>query len=266
MPYANPSGYFKKRKRSRRIKRRANHRSKRTKYSKYKKPYVPRFKAPLGNFPATKTVALRYVENFTLDASASSSDSYVFSANSIFDPNVTGAGHQPMFRDNYAALYNKYRVNYSHITVVPLTTHIVNTTVSNDVAGTTVSQTQYYAANERGCRLWILRDIQTNDFPSNVDTLIEEGNKNFVWRYCPQNTSSKMPILRFSCWPAKLLNLSARDDQLQAVQSVNPGAQAFFVVGISSIGGGANPDPIACQAIVTYNVTFSDLIKNQTAN
>jgi len=268
MPYANPTGYFKKRKRSRRVKRRANHRSKRLRYSKWRPTYVPKFKfkAPLGNFPSNKTVALRYLENFTLDASGSGSATQVFSVNSIFDPNVTGVGHQPMFRDNYANLYNTYRVNYSHITIIPLTTHVVNTTYSNDVGGTTVSQGQFYEANQRGCRLWILRDAATNDFPSNVDTLIEEGNTDFVWRYCPQNTSAKMPILKFSCWPAKLLNLSAKDDQLKAVQTVNPGAQAFYIVGISSIGAGVNPDPIACQAIITYNVTFSDPFKNQPQN
>lgn len=251
---------------SRRLKRRANYRAKRTKYSRYKKPYVPKFRAPLGNFPNTKTVALRYVENFTLDASATATAVQVFTANSIFDPNYTGGGHQPMFRDNYAALYSNYRVNYATITVVPLTTHIVNNAYSNQTAGTTTSTSYVYAANERGCRLWILRDDTSNDYPANIDTLVEEGNTNFVWRYCPQNTSQKMPILRFQCYPHRILNCSPRDDQLKSLVSGNPDNLVFFIVGISTIGGSANPDPVACQAIITYNVTFSDPVKNQTEN
>ncbi len=250
----------------RRLKRRANRRSKRTKYSRYKKPYVSRFKAPLGNFPATKTVALRYVCEFSLDASATVPGVKVFRANSIFDPEFVIGGHQPMFRDNYAALYSTYRVNHSTITVVPLKTQVVNTVYSNDVSGTTVSQGQFYAANERGCRLWILRDQVTNDFPNDLNTLIEEGNTDIVWRYCPQNTSSKMPILRFSCWPHKVCDVDRKDDRLQALQSTNPTFPVYYIVGLSTIGGAANPDNIACQAIITYNVTFSDLFKNQTQN
>lgn len=35
---------------------------------------------------------------------------YLFNLNSIFDPNRTGAGHQPKGRDQLATLYNRYRV------------------------------------------------------------------------------------------------------------------------------------------------------------
>jgi len=35
---------------------------------------------------------------------------YQFSLNSIFDPNLTGTGHQPYGHDTLATLYNRYRV------------------------------------------------------------------------------------------------------------------------------------------------------------
>lgn len=35
---------------------------------------------------------------------------YQFRAHSIFDPNLTGTGHQPYGHDQYSALYNRYRV------------------------------------------------------------------------------------------------------------------------------------------------------------
>lgn len=38
-------------------------------------------------------------------------DEYQFNLNSTFDPNLTGTGHQPMFRDQLAVIYNKYRVH-----------------------------------------------------------------------------------------------------------------------------------------------------------
>jgi len=248
------------------MRRRSNRRAKRTKYSKFKRKYVPRFKAPLGNFAATKTVALRYVQDFTLDPSGSTSAINKFAVNSLYDPDQSGSGHQPMFRDNYAAIYGTYRVNYATITVVPLTTQVVNTATSNEVGGTTVTTSQYYAANERGCRLWILREQSGSDYPNDVNTLIEEGNKNFVWRFCPQNTSQRMPILRFSCWPHSLYGIPKRDPNLQALQGANPSLMGIFIVGMSSIGNAANPDALACQVIITYNVTYTDLIKNQTQN
>jgi hypothetical protein len=37
-------------------------------------------------------------------------DDYEFNANSIFDPNRTGTGHQPGGRDQWAAFYGRYRV------------------------------------------------------------------------------------------------------------------------------------------------------------
>ena len=222
-----------------------------------------RIRASLGNFSSTKTVALRYVDNFTLDASGTGSAVHVFSVNSIFDPNVTGTGHQPMFHDNYQSIYGKYRVNYATITVVPLATHITNTTTANQLAGTNIGDNQFFTANQRGCRLWILRDESQSDYPSNLDTLIEEGSQNFVWRYCPQNTSQKMPILRFSAWPHKVLNVDRKDDTIQSVFGLDPIRPCYFIVGCSSIGASTNPDPLIFQTIITYNVTFSDLIKNQ---
>lgn len=42
---------------------------------------------------------------------------YNFRGNSLFDPNVTGTGHQPMYFDQYAALYNRYRVMGSAVKI-----------------------------------------------------------------------------------------------------------------------------------------------------
>jgi hypothetical protein len=36
--------------------------------------------------------------------------SYQFRVNSIFDPNYTGTGHQPLGHDQWATFYNRYRV------------------------------------------------------------------------------------------------------------------------------------------------------------
>lgn len=261
--------------------RRKTQRSKRPIRTKRRKPYrktrttirrrlgkgwrVTRFRAPLGNFPNTKTVALRYVENITLDGGSGSTAVNVFRVNSIYDPNYTGVGHQPMFRDNYAAIYEDYRVNYSTITMVALGTHVVNTTTAETTAGTTVGANQFYASAERACRMFIIRDKSATDYNADLDTLIEEGNTNMVWRFCPQNTSAYMPKLRMGCWPHRLLGLTKKDDTLRSVVSGSPAGEAYFVCGVTDLGYG-NPDSMTFQFIITYNVTFMNLIKNQTQN
>lgn len=35
---------------------------------------------------------------------------HLFRANGIFDPDVTGTGHQPLYRDQVADLYTNYTV------------------------------------------------------------------------------------------------------------------------------------------------------------
>lgn len=219
----------------------------------------------LGNFPQTKTVALRYVQTFALNGGAGATAVQVFRGNSVNDPDYTGAGHQPMFSDNYAAIYGSYRVNYATIKLMALSTHIVNVATVYDINGTTTSNPQYYAANERACRIFILRDDAPGDYTTSLDTLIEEGSRNFRWKYCPQTTSGTIPSVKMSVTPHKLLNLAKNDDTLKAVVGVNPASPVYFVCGVEGLGG-SNPDSMEFQAIITYNVTYSNLIKNQTQN
>lgn len=254
------------------VRRRLNGRRSRGALRIRKNPRMSRFKryasigSTLGAFPPRKTVALRYVQTLTLNATSGASATNVFRANSVFDPDFTGTGHQPMFHDIYSQIYGQYKVNYSTIRVVALNTHAVNVVYSNDVAGTTVSQGQFYALNERAVRMWILKDDQINDFPNNLDTLVEEGNKNFRWKYCPQTTTGRMPSVKMSCRPSKLLQLGYNDNALNAPTNDNPSTQCFFIVGAANLGDGSNPDSMSFQVIITYNVTYFDLVKNQTQN
>jgi len=74
-------------------------------------------------FPNTKIVRHKYVENiqFPGGSSAGTPATYQYRANSMYDPNYTGVGHQPLFRDQMAAQYNYYTVisSYFKITFPP---------------------------------------------------------------------------------------------------------------------------------------------------
>lgn len=69
--------------------------------------------------PTKLKVQLRYFENnLTIDPTAGGlADEYVFSANGLYDPNITGVGHQPLGFDQYMAMYDHYTVIASKITI-----------------------------------------------------------------------------------------------------------------------------------------------------
>ena len=74
------------------------------------------FKNPV---PTSLKVQLRYFETgLTIDPIAGGlADEYVFSANGLYDPNISGVGHQPLSFDQYMAMYDHYSVIASKITV-----------------------------------------------------------------------------------------------------------------------------------------------------
>jgi hypothetical protein len=53
---------------------------------------------------------LRYHDAEPLTIAGGSLQKYVYRWNSTFDPDFTGVGHQPMFRDTFAAIYDQYAV------------------------------------------------------------------------------------------------------------------------------------------------------------
>lgn len=220
----------------------------------------------LGAFPNRKTVALRYIDEISLDAGSNTIAAVPFRIGGIQDPYQPFGGHQPMFHDIYSQIYEKYVVNYATIKMVALSTHIVNVATPNLVGGTNVGDNFYYNSNERACRMFIIKDSSTSDYPSNLNTLIEEGSKSLRWRYCPQTTNGTMPTVRMSAAPHKVLNLSPGDDTLKSLVSANPAAESYFICGVEGLGGNANPDNMKFQVIITYNVTYFDLKKNQAQN
>lgn len=66
--------------------------------------YPPKFKA-----------MLRYADSFLLTSTTGAIGSYVFSANGLYDPNITGTGHQPAGFDQIMLSYEHYTVIRSRI-------------------------------------------------------------------------------------------------------------------------------------------------------
>lgn len=92
---------------------------------------------------------LRYVEQASIDATIGTRAAHFYSMNNMYDPNLTGGGHQPLGYDQLALLYTHYNVKSAKITVrfANTTAHDgmwVGLTLTRDTAALAVSDTQLY--------------------------------------------------------------------------------------------------------------------------
>jgi len=60
---------------------------------------------------------LLYSDSRVISPVAAASTAYVYSANGLYDPDITGAGHQPMSFDQLIGMYEHYTVTSGKITV-----------------------------------------------------------------------------------------------------------------------------------------------------
>lgn len=95
-------------------------------------------------FPKKVLVTHKYNDQVAINTGATGQlSNYLFSCNGMYDPNITGTGHQPYYFDQLTALYDHYcvigsklklRVAKSDVTTVPCT---VGVYINDDTTATT---------------------------------------------------------------------------------------------------------------------------------
>jgi len=138
-------------------------------------PYQKRGSSQLWDpFPSRVTAILRYNETVTITPTAGLAGHYLFSCNSIFDPNVTGTGHQPYGRDSYAAIYNHYKVNSSTIVITPTENFdgMIGCTITDDTSVNSSFDTVKEVKNT------VMKAMGANGTPEKV---VQYYNKNQVF-------------------------------------------------------------------------------------
>lgn len=111
-----------KRKRSA-YKKRTGYRAKRTFRRPMYKRKVNAYKLRRQFMPLCNIVKMKYVTSFTVTTIANAAAFWKFRANSLYDPDETGSGHQPSNYDLWALQYKEYNVIGSKITVKYLRTN-----------------------------------------------------------------------------------------------------------------------------------------------
>jgi hypothetical protein len=88
-------------------------------------------------YPKRATIVHKYYERVI--RTVTTTDTYQFSTNGMYDPNITGTGHQPMWFDQTVAIYDQYHVMKSTIsyTIVAVNTPTMFTLWIDDDTSTT---------------------------------------------------------------------------------------------------------------------------------
>jgi len=215
------------------------------KYTRRKRRYTRRKPLVLGGIPDSRVVKLRYCDFVKLDASSAGSavaTQHTFVANSVYDPDDTGTGHQPMGFDEMAAQYNHYVVLGSKITV-----HFDNDVDHVQLAG------QY---------AFLRLDDVVPPTNTNLAALMERAQSNIVYK--PRNVdTSKSAVLSktFSCKKFfginKLDGVGTRDDLAGLCNGADPAEKAYFTVGVMCARTTTtDPAVILARVQIDYIVKF----------
>lgn len=171
-------------------------------------------------------VPLRYVEQTTFNGVAGVQAYVTIMANSCFDPNSSGAGHQPYRYDQYATLYGRYRVlgatlkwriwQNSSLSVIAQSNFKV-------VCVATLSPTNLVAQTING-GAWREQSYSKESMMG--------GTKTFCSGYMSMSTQK--------IWSTNSQAAIEAEDSYSAQVTANPAAPWYFVLGMQVVDGTQN--------------------------
>lgn len=201
----------------------------------YKKAVIPRTMVSTGmGFPKKLCMTHKYVETFTLGHASGGFNHYIFSANSMYDPNVSGTGHQPMYWDQIMALYNHAVVIGSKCVF-----KAVPTTQQNTMIRTA-------AFIEDGATLAV----------SGLDSVVEQSLAKSTRFFTPNNSNFVTSTLKWSAKKFFGKGVLANSNLRQSA-SASPTEQSYFVIAVQ--GNGVISYDITVTVEITYCTVYFEL-------
>lgn len=206
--------------------------SKRSLIRRTHKTYIPRWVSTKNPIPQTMHTTLWYSQVVALNPAAFGIGLHTFRANDLYDPDYTGVGHQPMGFDQLMALYGKFTVLKSKLTIYP-------------------------ASNNVGGNGWLA--VRTCTTPTGVSSLEDftESSGAVIRSYNEATTTS--PISTSYSMAESYPGASISDEGLWGTASGIPAELNYHQVAYLAAGTGDPPEMnILCQ--VQYEVVFHDPI------
>lgn len=165
-------------------------------------------------FPDKLQMKLRYVETIAVSTTGASLTTHQWRCNGLYDPYVTGTGHQPLYFDQLMGMYNHYVVQGSRATF-----HLM----PNITTGVDQQTTGGLNTLLRGC-VWINDDSTIT--PASLDNMLElHGSEGQFFSFAA-NDSKKVSMnwsARNMFGPAPLAN-----SNLRGSAASDPSEQALF--------------------------------------
>lgn len=201
-------------------------------------PRQPRFSKIKINGPVADEayVQLKWSVNLTYNPAIGVTSQNTFRANSIFDPDFTGAGTQPRYFDQWAALYNSYQVmacsvrhDCSNLLAVP----VYIATAFTDIDPTTLTL-QSVCEQKFGMSHGVLGGVTGN------------GQKT-ITRYITMKQLHG------------LSNGTTQQDNLQALMTANPADPSFHKLCIQATDESTTAS-VAIRTTIIYYVRLFSLV------
>lgn len=208
----------------------------------YRKKYARRAKKAVINntmvtlgkgFPKRMCFTHKYVEVVVRNP-VTTMNNYLYSCNGMYDPNITGTGHQPMYFDQLTALYNHYTVIGSKISF-----KIIPTTAASSAIFYCVSINDDSTVTPTS-----IQDMQ--EASSGKGTIIPAGSNNVS--YASLTWSAKKN------WGKSLLS----NTLFRGNSSANPSEQQYFVLSVGSLDG-VTSTPIYFEVVIEYIAVWQEL-------
>lgn len=190
-------------------------------------------------FPRQLFSTLKYVEMVTLTLNSLGLQQHLFSCNGMFDPNITGIGHQPLYFDQTMAIYNHYTVLRSRIKVTP-------STFSNAIGQPDIM-----------CALYIDDDTVTGFGAAGSMATVMERPLSRSFNYNPELGNNDRSL--WHSWDGVKIfggNLQS-NDQLQGTAAANPVEQSYYAICVDATILGAS-QTLDVWVQVEYECVFDE--------
>lgn len=195
--------------------------------------------------PSVRLISHRYNDDRVLTCTLGVPDLWHISANGMYDPNITGTGHQPFMYDQLAALYNHYVVKSSKITVYVHQT--------GDKSGVTTRPSY--------CGVYLNDDGTSPDGGISVSSLIESRKSPMrIVMSRPTETPTSCKFKK-SFSAAKFFGVKDIRDNLAligAYPTANPTEGAFYTVFIGACDGVSTTGSFAVSIVVDYIAEWTE--------
>lgn len=186
-----------------------------------------------------RTLRFRYCSAISIDAAATVFGKYTFSANSLYDPDVTGTGHQPLGYDQWSEFYNHYTVMSSKISVTFVCRETVSpSTLDDAVVGICL--------------------MDDNSIPfADVNTMREQGRARFKYMSSrlsvgPQTVTHTYDARRFHGVKDPEDNSALQGRMGNFGTGGPPGDQAMFILFVGPQDGATDANNYLCNVTIDY--------------